>query len=51
MGAVSILDLTIEIFGADLKKPVGRIYLLYDGIHYDLLVRNEGIINKNIFLN
>ena len=37
--AIDILSLTAQIFGQD-QGFSKRIYVLYDGIHYDILVRN-----------
>ncbi len=36
----SIADQNYFVFGETLEKPSGRVYLLYDGIHYDLLTSN-----------
>ena len=37
--AVSIQNLRADVFGEDLEFD-NRIYVIYDGIHYDVLVRN-----------
>jgi len=37
--AVSIQNLRADVFGEDLDFD-NRIYVIYDGIHYDVLVRN-----------
>jgi ubiquitin thioesterase OTU1 len=41
IGVVDINNVTIEYFGEDYSNI---IYLLYDGIHYDVLVREEKYI-------
>ena len=38
--AVSIQNLRADVFGEDLDFD-NRIYVIYDGIHYDVIVRNS----------
>lgn len=35
IGAVDIITQRLDVYGSDLESPTDRVYLLYDGIHYD----------------
>ena len=35
IGAVDIITQRLDVYGSDLADPSDRVYLLYDGIHYD----------------